>query len=51
MIRIYDQVRARPLYIVDRTVNLNEETASFPIQSEVAAAAKGVLLDDRGRAA
>jgi glycosyltransferase involved in cell wall biosynthesis len=28
VIRIYDQVRGRPLYLVDRTVNISEVTAS-----------------------
>jgi len=30
VIRIYDQVRARPLYLVDRTVNMEPETEKEP---------------------
>jgi hypothetical protein len=30
VVRIYDQVRARPLYLIDRTVNMGAEAKSFP---------------------
>ncbi len=36
VIRIYDQVRARPLYLIDRTVNLDLESSDVPTRRPAA---------------
>ena len=50
MIRIYDQVRARPTYLVDRTVNLDldSDVAGRPDRFAGRRSAEGPRPDVRG---
>jgi len=49
IIRIYDQVRGRPLYVVDRTVNMETETESGLEESNAEGATYRELMEEAMR--
>ena len=55
VIRIYDQVRGRPLYLVDRTVNMHSPTGDMYLQgregkTHLESRSHGAARDPSGRA-